>query len=202
VSRFTQTIERENGETILRATLARDLSPRHRLEAGVEGALNTQDQALVLTFDFGTGPFPIPVPNSNLNVEELRGDAYVVHTWRPDSRWSLETRPCGRAFEPLLLRRRQPVGVALLSEARLPGHPRPWRPEPAAGAAVRDVSQLDFTDFVSRASLSDDIIEGGNPDLRPQTSWQAEVAADLRFGGQGALSVTAFRQWISTRWTW
>ena len=61
----------------------------------------------------------------------------------------------------------------------------------------RDVSQLDFTDFVSRASLSDDIIEGGNPDLRPQTSWQAEVAADLRFGGEGALSLTAFRQWIS-----
>src|SRR4030095_12710433 len=61
----------------------------------------------------------------------------------------------------------------------------------------RDVSQLDFTDFVSRASLSDDIIEGGNPDLRPQTSWQAEVAADLRFGGPGALTLTSFHQGIS-----
>jgi outer membrane receptor protein involved in Fe transport len=197
VSRFTQTIERENGETILRATLARDLSPRHRLEAGIEGALNTQDQALVLTFDFGTGPIPISVPNSNLNVEELRGDAYVVHTWRPDSRWSLETRLAGEVSKLSFSGdASQSVSLSYLKPSfqvtRGLGGQNQLR-----ARLFRDVSQLDFTDFVSRASLSDDIIEGGNPDLRPQTSWQAEVAADLRFGGQGALSVTAFRQWIS-----
>ena len=196
-SRFLQTIERENGESILRATLARDLSPRHRLEAGIEGALNTQDQQLALTFDFGSGPFPIPVRNSNLYVEELRGDAYAVHTWRPASRWSVETRLAGElsnlsfsgdtsqsvtlGFVKPSIQVTRSLGAQNQLRARL----------------FRDVSQLDFTDFVSVASLSDDIIQGGNPDLRPQTSWQAEVAADLRFGGDGALSLTVFHQWIS-----
>ena len=196
-SRFTQTIERENGESILRATLARDLSPQHRLEAGVEGALNTQDQALVLTFDSGTGPIPIPVPNSNLYVEELRGDAYVVHTWRPDSRWSVETRLAGE-LSNLSFSGDAGHSVSLgflkpsFQVTRDLGGQNQLR-----ARLFRDVSQLDFTDFVSRASLSDDIIEGGNPDLRPQTSWQAEVAADLRFGEQGALGLTVFSQWIS-----
>ena len=48
----------------------------------------------------------------------------------------------------------------------------------------RDVGQLDFTDFVSTAQLADDIINGGNPDLRPQTMWAAEVEGDLRFAGR------------------
>ena len=60
----------------------------------------------------------------------------------------------------------------------------------------RDVGQLDFTDFVSTAQLADDIINGGNPDLRPQTEWAAEIEADLRFAGDAALRLRAFHHWL------
>jgi len=60
----------------------------------------------------------------------------------------------------------------------------------------RDVGQLDFTDFVSAASLADNRINGGNPDLRPQSSWSAELAADLRLHDDIALGVTLFRRWL------
>lgn len=60
----------------------------------------------------------------------------------------------------------------------------------------REVGQLDFTDFVSTASLADDIINGGNPDLRPQSDWVAEVEGDLRFANDAALGVRLFHHWL------
>lgn len=194
---FTQDIARDSGETILRATLERELSARHRIEANLEGALNTQDQQLALTFDFGTGPFPVPVPNSNLSVRERRGDGYIAHTWTPAARWSVETRLAGEIsrlsfsgdtdqavdlayFKPSIQITRE---IGRSDQLRL--------------RVYRDVGQLDFTDFVSSASLSDNTIDGGNPDLRPETSWRIEATADLHFGAKGAASVTLFRYWLS-----
>ena len=60
----------------------------------------------------------------------------------------------------------------------------------------RDVGQLDFTDFVSVASLSDNRINGGNPNLKPETSWRLELAGDFRFAGDAALDVTLFHHWV------
>jgi len=194
---FTQDIERDSGESILRATVARELSPRHRLEAGVEGALNTLGQALVRTFDFGSGPFPLPVPNSNLMVRERRAEAHFVHRWRPDDRWTVESRLAGEASR-LSFSGDVEQSVSLsyfkpsIQVSRALGGQNQLR-----ARLFRDVSQLDFEDFVSRASLTDEIIEGGNPDLRPETSWRAELTADLRFGNQTALSLTLFRRWLS-----
>ncbi len=61
--------------------------------------------------------------------------------------------------------------------------------------AFRDVSQLDFTDFVSSVEVADELVNGGNPDLKPQTAWALELDADLRFSA-AALRVRAFRHWL------
>jgi outer membrane receptor for ferrienterochelin and colicin len=60
----------------------------------------------------------------------------------------------------------------------------------------RDVGQLDFNDFVSAVSLADDLVEGGNPDLKPETSLRSELAVDLRFAEQGAINIVLFRHWL------
>ena len=60
----------------------------------------------------------------------------------------------------------------------------------------RDVGQLDFTDFVSTSQLADNVLHGGNPDLRPQTAWSLEVDADFRFPGDAALRVRGFKQYL------
>ena len=60
----------------------------------------------------------------------------------------------------------------------------------------RDVGQLDFNDFVSSAQLVDDFIQGGNPDLRPQTNWATELETDLRFPGDAALRVKLFKHFL------
>ncbi|MEQ1708122.1 MAG: outer membrane beta-barrel protein [Terricaulis sp.] len=192
---FGQDIDNENGETIARGSLSRDFG-KHRFEIGAESAFNTLDASLVFTLDEGAGPEVQPIENSNVLVEEERAEAFAVHTWRPSSGWAIETRLAGESstltfsggtdkevefafFKPSVQLSRDFGGN---DQLRL--------------RVYRDIGQLDFNDFVSAAGLTDARIEGGNPDLRPQTTWRAELAADFRFPGNGALSLTLTRHWI------
>jgi hypothetical protein len=192
---FTQHVARSTGETIARATLARAWGAQ-RVEAGAEAAVNTLNQRLALTLDLGSGPFSILVPNSNLTVRENRGEAYLMHEWTPKG---------------LLVQTRLAAEISRLSfsgDANRPVRLAYLKPSLQITRNVgardqvglhiyRDVGQLDFLDFVSVASLTDKRINGGNPELKPETSWRAELSTDLRFGSEGALNLTLFRYWLS-----
>lgn len=191
VEEFTiQDIEYENVETIVRGTLSRVLNADHRIEFGGEGALNTLDSALSLTVDDGGGPVLQPIPNSNIVVEEERAEFFGVHSWTLSEAWSLETRV---AWETSTL--------TFTGDANNATELAFWKPSlqlthnfggesQARVRLYRDVGQLDFNDFASAVSLADERIDGGNPDLRPQSDWRFEFGADLRFPGGAALGVT------------
>lgn len=187
---YAQDVRQDTGETILRGSLARALGTRHRIEFGAEGAFNTLDQQLAFVLDDGGGATPVFIPNSNVLVEEERAELFGSHTWRPADRWSLETR---LAWETSTLTfsgdDNQEVELSF------------WKPSVQISRTFgennqvrfrvyRDVGQLDFGDFVSANSVVDAIIAGGNTDLEPQTSWRAEIGADLRFPGGAALGLT------------
>jgi outer membrane cobalamin receptor len=190
---FEQDIEQDTGESILRATLARPLGPRMRIEFGGEGAFNSLDQRLALD---GT-PVPPSFDNANVLVEEERAEFFVSHTWRPTDAWSLETRV---NWETSTLTftgdTNQTVDLSF------------WKPsmqltrtfggnDQLRFRVYRDVGQLDFGDFVSAAATADAIVSGGNPDLVPQSAWIAELGADLRFEGGAALGITLSHHEIS-----
>lgn len=190
-----QDIENTATETILRAAFSRALSQQHRIELGAEGAFNTMDATLSFSRDAGSGPVLVPIPNSNVLVEEERAELFGVYTWRPSDNWSVEGRLAwetstlnfeGDANEEVELNYWKPS----LQLTRTFGGNNQLRVR-----AYRDVDQLDFGDFVSNAAIADAIIAGGNPGLVPQTSWRAEIGADLRFWG-AALSLTLTRHWI------
>ncbi|HWA01731.1 MAG TPA: outer membrane beta-barrel protein [Caulobacterales bacterium] len=185
--RTIQHMNRETIETILRGSISRSLNPENRVEFGGEGAVNTLDSVFSLTVDDGSGPTPITIPNSNVNVEERRAEFFGVHTWRPNDRWSLETRV---AWETSTL--------TFTGDANQEVELSYWKPSLQLARTFggsnqlrlriyRDVGQLNFDDFVSRTSISDDLINGGNPDLKPQTDWRTEFGGDLRFPGGAAL---------------
>jgi hypothetical protein len=194
---FAQQELRDSGESILRGTLARDAGPRHRIEVGVEGAINTLDAKLALTFDFGGGPFEIPVRNANVSITEKRTDAFINHAWSFDERWVLSSR-IGGEFSRLEFTgdTNQVVELAFLKPSlqltRDFGKSNQWRVR-----AGREVGQLDFANFTSSVSLADERVEGGNPDLRPQTEWSLEIAADLRPTDNLAVTLAAFHRWVS-----
>ena len=193
----TDVQEREDiaTETILRAAFSRGFGAAHRLELGAEGAFNSLDASLTFMRDAGAGPIVEPIPNSNVLVEEERAEIFGVYTWRPSDAWSVEGRLAwetstlsfeGDANEEVELNYWKPS----LQLTRTIGGDNQLRLR-----AYRDVGQLDFGDFTSNASIADAMIAGGNPGLVPQTSWRAEIGADLRFWG-AALSLTLTQHWI------
>ena len=193
-SEYAQALRQESGETIARATFARDAFGG-RLEVGAEAAVNTLDGTLDLTFDDGSGPAPIAVPNANLSVEETRGEAFVSHAWQINPRWSLDSRLAAETSQ-LSFTGDTEQSVSLTYVKPRVQLTRRFGKHQLQMRVYRDVGQLDFTDFVSTAQLTDDIINGGNPDLRPQTEWAAQIEADLRFASDTALRLRAFHHWI------
>jgi outer membrane receptor for ferrienterochelin and colicin len=189
-----QQLKRDSGETIARGTFTLPLS-RGQLEWGAELAFNTLDGELSLTEDNGAGPVDVLVPNANLSVEESRAEAFASHAWRLDERWSLDSR---LAVETSRLEftgdTEQSVSLTYL-KPRVQLTRKLGRHQVQA-RAYRDVGQLDFNDFVSSAQLVDDFIQGGNPDLRPQTNWATELETDLRFPGDAALRVKLFKHFL------
>jgi len=191
---FAQDSRNDSGETIVRGTFARPLE-KGRLEFGAESAINTLDSESDLTVDTGAGPQPVDIANANLSVEEKRGEAFVSHAWHFSERWSLDSR---LAMETSRLSftgdTEQSVSLTYLKPRlqitrQLGRHQLQMR-------VFRDVGQLDFYDFVSTAELADEIIDGGNPDLRPQTAWAVEAEADVRFAEEGALRLRLFKHFV------
>ncbi|HYD87274.1 MAG TPA: outer membrane beta-barrel protein [Vitreimonas sp.] len=193
IDEYFQDVRQESGETIFRASLARPLGERHRVEFGGEGAINTLDQALIYAEDNVVFPFT----NDNVSIEEERAEFFVSETWRPTDRWSLETRVNWETST--LTFSGDTNDVVELSY---------WKPSVQLSRTFgannqlrlrihRDVGQLDFGDFTSAASVADNLIAGGNPELVPQTAWIAELGGDLRFPGGAALTFTLAQHEIS-----
>ncbi len=191
---YAQDARIDSGESIVRGTFAKPIE-KGRLEFGAEAAVNTLDSASDLTLDTGDGPEHVDIANADLQVEETRGEAFVSHAWHFSDRWSLDSR---LAVETSRLSfsgdTDQSVSLTYVKPRvqitrQLGRHQLQMR-------VFRDVGQLDFNDFVSTAELADDIIEGGNPDLRPQTAWAVEADADLRFADDGAFRLRLFRHFV------
>ncbi len=191
---FDQRLDRDSGETIVRGTFMRPLESG-QVEWGAETAFNTLDGTLSLTRDSGAGPVQVPVPNANLRVEEKRAEAFLSHAWRLDGNWSLDSRVAAETSRLSFTGdTEQSVSLSFLKpRVQLT---RKFGKHQLQARVFRDVGQLDFNDFVSSAQLVDDIIAGGNPDLRPQTQWNAEIEADLRFPNDTALRVRGYQHFL------
>ncbi len=186
-----QLLRQDKGESILRGVATWTINPRHRLQFGIEGAYNSLEQTLALTEDSGGGPAAIVLPSANVLVEESRAEGFLTYLWRPADGWSIEST---LAAETSTLTQTGDVALETTLTYVKPSLQitRTFGRNQARLRIYRDVGQLDFGDFVSAASLADALVGGGNPNLRPETSWRAELSGDLRFGTDGALGLTLF----------
>lgn len=189
-----QQVRTDSGESILRGTFARNVDTG-RLEFGAEAAVNTLDGAQLLTVDEGSGAQPVLLPNANLSIEETRAEGFVSHAWSLNERWSLDSRLAAETSRLSFTGDTdQSVSLTYLKPrvqlTRLLGkHQVQMR-------WYRDVGQLDFNDFVTTAAFGNDLIEGGNPDLRPQTSWAVEMEGDFRFANDSAFRLRLFKHFV------
>jgi outer membrane receptor protein involved in Fe transport len=181
------------GESVVRALLRWQPSGALTFEGGGEGAYNYLDSRSALAVD----GVPVPLPAANVRVAERRGEAFATARWRPSQAFSAEA---GIRVESSRLVQ---TGDSSLTKSFVFPKPRlalAWNSGPQTQWRLRverDVSQLDFADFVSSTSLTSSTITAGNADLEPQRSWTASLAWERRFWGSGALVLTARHEWIS-----
>jgi hypothetical protein len=168
----------------------------HTLQANLEGAYNSLEGTLSQTEDTGAGPVAVSVPGANTKVEEVRWDFLLKDTWALgqfefDYGLGAETSTISQSGDAVQERDFffiKPHGVLTYSTAdstrtRL--------------RLAREVSQLEFVDFVSVTVFEDDDLALGNPNLRPDTTWVAELSHERHFSSESVVKLTVFHHWIS-----
>ncbi|HEX7071848.1 MAG TPA: TonB-dependent receptor [Rhodothermales bacterium] len=183
-------------EAIARLELDWAARPGHAVQMDVEAARNVIDASLLQKVDTGSGPVPVPVPGANTRVAEDRADLLISDIWslgKFELDYGLGAEASTIVQEGDAEQKRHffflKPHVALTHWASDTRRTRM--------RIAREVSQLDFADFVSATVFQDDDIALGNPDLRPETTWVAEVVEERRFGSLGVVKLKLFHHWIS-----
>lgn len=137
----------------------------------------------------------IDVPGSNVRVEEERWNFLLQDTWLL-GQFSLDY---GVDFERSTISQSGDTNLersfnftkprAILTYSPKRGRQTRFRLE-------REVSQLDFEDFVSATVFEDNDVALGNPNLRPDSTWISELTHERRFGDVTVVKLTAFYHWI------
>ena len=175
----------ERSETILRALVRHERSPKLTIETGGEIAYNMRqaDQA------YTEGGAPIPLPSASVKVEETRGEAFSKGTWRLHPDLTLEA---GLRLEASTISQ---SGDADQEKSFFFAKPRfmaTWTPMPNNQLRLRferELGQLDFSDFAASADLEEENVYGGNVDLEPEQRWISELTYERRFWGEGVVSI-------------
>lgn len=179
--------ERTLGETIGRASVNFRQSDVLSLEAGGEGAFNWLESETRYSVN-GTA---IVLPAANVRVEEKRGEVFGTATWKPWSALSLET---GLRYEYSQIMSEGDVSLEKSLQFAKPRLVATWSPNTSnqlRARVEREVSQLNFGDFVASSQISSGgSVTTGNPDLNPQQAWVAEIAYERRFWESGAVTLT------------
>ena len=191
-----QTEDRHSSETLARAVVSRTFG-QGRLEIGGEAARNTMNAALVLTYAADGTIFPIDVPDSNSHIVEDRTEVHVgyVRDLMPDLGLDLRL-----AREQSDLRFRGDTNQSLTYAFVKPSLTLTRRygdGDQVVLHVYRDADQIDFDNFLSAESLKDSVLNGGNPNLKPQTSWRTELSGDWHFGRRAAVSLKLYHYALS-----
>ena len=175
----------ESSESILRALVRQERSPRITLELGGEVAYNMLDTEQAFT----VGGADVPLPSASVKVEETRGEAFGKGTYRVRPNLTLEA---GLRLEASTISQ---SGDADQEKSFFFAKPRflaTWTPMPDNQLRFRferELGQLDFSDFAASADLEDENVFGGNVDLEPEQRWITELTYERRFWGEGVLSL-------------
>ncbi len=174
-------------ETIGRAVVKRQASPRLSLEVGGEGAVNTLASH---SRDFENG-VAAPLPAADVRVRETRGEVFGKATWRPAPRWTLDG---SLRYEASKITSRGDVTLGKTLRFLKPRVAVSWDARADTQVRLRFervVGQLNFDDFVAGADFASGRgVSAGNPDLDPEQAWVSEAALEQRFWKSGAVTLT------------
>lgn len=181
------------GESIVRAAATWLPAETLTLDGSVERAFNFLDAENTLE----RGGVPVVLPSANVRVEERRVEAQMSARWQA---WAAGTLEANLAYETSTIAQQGDADSSLTLrywKPRLNATIAPFKDWEVRLRAERTVSQLDFEDYASTASLDTGTVNAGNPDLVPEQAWVFEAAIEHHFWSRGALTLTASHAAIS-----
>ena len=154
-------------------------------ETGGEVAYNKLDYALDL-FEFeGNVKIPIELPLQDATVSELRGEFYINAGRQLSKAFRVDA---ALNYEVSQLKVRGDATADRSLKFLKPSITLDWQPGGGWHSQFilrRTVAQLDFYDFVSVATLSNDTVSGGNANLVPQRTWEGRLVVERPILGAG-----------------
>jgi hypothetical protein len=167
----------------------------HSIQLNVEGAYNLLDGSLNQIEESGSGLTNIDVPGGNSRVKETRGDFLLKDTWSMgkfelDYGMSAEVSKISQSGDAELKRN----FFFISPQATL--NYTPVKGKLTRIRMAREVAQLNFNDFISTTVFEDDDLALGNPNIKPDRTWIAELSHERRFSDNVVIKATAFHHWI------
>lgn len=192
-----QTRDDHAEETVLRGTWFSTRGSGSQFDIGLELAVNTLDKTTAL-FEGISEPLPqVPIPNADQVIRENRAELFANYSFS----YSKTRVRLGLAAEYSKFDQQG----SDVSQSRTLDYVKPsvnLSYDRANNNRLfltfkRDVSQLNFDDFIAYIDPFDDEIRAGNPDLLPETSWDLEVGSVYHYGaGAGLLKLRLFHRWV------
>jgi hypothetical protein len=188
-------VKRVENEFISRLELDWAGITSHAIQFDIERAFNSLKSTLEATDDTGSGPVVVDVPGGNTRVEEVRWNFLIRDTWSL-GKFDFEY---GMTYESSTISQTGDANQERSFEYFKPRVVLTYSPERGKQTRLRverEVSQLDFGDFVTTTVFTDNNVTLGNPELRPDRTWVAELSQEYRYGDIGVVKLTAFHHWI------
>lgn len=198
VGGFEQNTTSRYDEVLGRLTWTHPKVAGFALELGSEVAYNKLTNATDL---FLLGPNgarnQIDLPIDRATVDELRSESYVNLGRQLTPSLRLDTT---LAFEVSKLTVSGDTSAERSLKFFKPGMTLDWKAGQGwhvQASLRRQVAQLNFYDFISAAELANDRVNGGNANLRPQSTWEARLTVERPVLGKGQVRLEAGYDWAS-----
>ena len=196
---FQFTATQHATEAIARPSIKWKISNKHELEFGSEFAVNRLDSTLAFFQRMGGVLTPVAVTGANTMIKETRDESYLLHTFKPDAKATIETK--------LTAEYSKIEQTGDVSETRDFFFLKPsieFRYDLTSSqqlqlSAMRNIAQLNFADFAASANVDANTFSG-NSALVPEKEWKIAASYEKRFKDDaGRILVTGTYQNIQDR---
>ncbi len=185
---FRQDLDDRLEETLGRVVWSRPNVAGWSVEIGGEAVINKLTSRVDLfTLAAGGAATRIDLPVDDATVKERRGEGFVNagRALSPTVRLDL-----GLTYERSNLTVSGDATAQRTLQFWKPKATIDWRPADSKwhvqASVQRTVAQLQFTDFISSAELSNERINGGNANLLPQRAWESLLTVERPVLGDGS----------------
>tara|TARA_Y100000389_G_scaffold49250_1_gene44924 strand:+ start:12424 stop:14520 length:2097 start_codon:yes stop_codon:yes gene_type:complete len=185
---IVETNDRSESERIIRLSFNKQRSKGGYLEYGFESAYNELDRTFnLIYFDSNSNQTDSGLLNTSGTVEEDRYEAFLSYNF-----------PFTKKIRTELALNYEWSEISQSGDVTLSREFKYWKPRidikwdykknrQIRLSIERSVGQINFDDFISSYDQFEETIRAGNPDLKPETTWELKLEHEWRLPNDGGV---------------